>query len=82
MELKAAAKSLDRRMQAIKTAGRVYGLDRIAVMAALNLSYELQQTQQELQALSKQLEQHNHATEQQTPKLELRVQKALTETAD
>lgn len=40
-ELIAAAKELDRRMKAIKTGGRVFGLERIAVMAALNLSHDL-----------------------------------------
>ncbi len=40
-ELLAAAKELDRRMKEIKASGRVFGLERIAVMAALNLSHDL-----------------------------------------
>lgn len=36
-----AALMLDTKMKEIKASGRVIGLDRIAVMAALNLSYEL-----------------------------------------
>ncbi len=32
---------LDQRMREIRQAGRVIGIDRIAVMAALNISYEL-----------------------------------------
>lgn len=39
--LKAAAVFLDERMRAIKNAGRLMALERIAVMTALNLSDEL-----------------------------------------
>jgi cell division protein ZapA len=37
-----AARSLDARLRAIRDSGHVVGLERIAIMAALNLSYELQ----------------------------------------
>ncbi|MYM63643.1 cell division protein ZapA [Pseudomaricurvus sp. HS19] len=36
-----AARNLDERMRAIRNHGSVIGLERIAVMAALNLSHEL-----------------------------------------
>lgn len=36
-----AANFLDQRMREIRESGKVLGLERIAVMAALNLSYEL-----------------------------------------
>ncbi len=36
-----AASFLDKRMREIRESGKVVGLDRIAIMAALNLSYEL-----------------------------------------
>ena len=39
--LRAAAAYLDERMRAIKSAGRLMSLERIAVMTALNLSDEL-----------------------------------------
>ena len=39
--LEAAARALDKRMKEIKQGGKIVGLERIAVMAALNLSYEL-----------------------------------------
>lgn len=39
--LLAAARYLDQQMRGIKRAGRVVGLDRIAVMAALNIANEL-----------------------------------------
>jgi cell division protein ZapA len=38
-----AARHLDDRMREIRRTGRVIGTDRIAVMAALNLAYELLQ---------------------------------------
>lgn len=43
--LRSAATELDKRMRAIRNTGSVIGLDRIAVMAALNLCHELQQLQ-------------------------------------
>lgn len=41
--LQQSAQLLDERMKAIKGTGAVIGLERIAVMAALNLSHELLQ---------------------------------------
>lgn len=42
-ELVSSAKYLDKQMRSIRDSGRVIGLERIAVMAALNTSYELLQ---------------------------------------
>ena len=42
--LNEAATELNHRMRAIKTGGTIVGLERIAVMAALNLCHELQDT--------------------------------------
>jgi len=39
--LKRAALELDQRMRTIRQGGNVIGLERIAIMAALNLSYDL-----------------------------------------
>lgn len=39
--LQDAAKQLDERMRQIRASGHIIGLERIAVMAALNLSHEL-----------------------------------------
>ncbi len=44
-DLKASARLLDNRMREIRQAGRVVGTDRIAVMAALNIAYDLIQLQ-------------------------------------
>lgn len=41
--LLASARDVDERMREIRKGGRVIGTDRIAVMAALNLAYELLQ---------------------------------------
>lgn len=40
-KLQEAARALDERMREIKEGGRIMGLERVAVMAALNLTYEL-----------------------------------------
>ena len=42
-----AAQYLDNQMRTIREGGKVIGLERIAVMAALNLSHELLQIQSE-----------------------------------
>ncbi len=39
--LLSAARQLDERMRTIRSSGAVIGLERIAVMAALNLTYDL-----------------------------------------
>lgn len=40
-ELKQAANDLDDQMRAIRSTGKVIGLERVAIMAALNLSHQL-----------------------------------------
>lgn len=42
-ELVISAKYLNKQMRSIRNSGKVIGLERIAVMAALNISYELLQ---------------------------------------
>ena len=42
-ELATSAKYLDKQMRKIRDTGKVIGVERIAVMAALNISYELLQ---------------------------------------
>ena len=43
--LQRAALELDQRMRTIRQSGNVIGLERIAIMAALNLSYDLLDSQ-------------------------------------
>ncbi|KOR30771.1 hypothetical protein TI04_04145 [Achromatium sp. WMS2] len=40
-DLRASAQYLDRRMREVRQNGRIIGADRIAVMAALNISHDL-----------------------------------------
>ncbi|UTW44391.1 cell division protein ZapA [bacterium SCSIO 12696] len=42
-----SARALDQRMRNIKNSGSVLGLERIAVMAGLNLTYDLMKVQQD-----------------------------------
>lgn len=51
-----SAHELDRRMRTIRESGSVIGLERIAVMAGLNLCHELLQT--DLQTEDKELNEH------------------------
>jgi len=43
-KLEEAARALDRKMNEIRVTGKVFGIERIAVMAALNLTRELLDT--------------------------------------
>jgi cell division protein ZapA len=44
-DLRESARQLDARMREIRDGGRVVGTDRIAIMAALNLTHELLEAQ-------------------------------------
>ena len=46
-ELVVSASYLDKQMRSIRETGRVIGLERIAVMAALNISHELLQASEQ-----------------------------------
>ncbi|MBV1872477.1 MAG: cell division protein ZapA [Gammaproteobacteria bacterium] len=51
LDLRRAASELNGKMSEIKANGKTIGLERIAVMAALNISHELLQKDSELQTL-------------------------------
>jgi cell division protein ZapA len=51
-ELAVSAKYLDKQMRSIRDTGKVIGLERIAVMAALNISYELLQASEQTDTTS------------------------------
>lgn len=63
-----AARHLDQQMRSIRDSGKVIGLERIAVMAALNISHEL------LQASGNDT---SAATEEQVKRITQRVDDAL-----
>ena len=46
--LEGAARYLDRKMREIRSSGKVIGADRVAVMAALNITHDLLHKQQRL----------------------------------
>lgn len=54
--LTASARYLDRQMSEIRDTGKVFGLDRIAVMAALNIANELLSDKGRADAVSGELE--------------------------
>lgn len=51
-DLEASARYLDQKMMAIRNSGRIVGLDRIAVMAALNITHELITNDQKVDGLT------------------------------
>ncbi|WP_163830966.1 cell division protein ZapA [Spartinivicinus ruber] len=67
-----AAQYLDHKMREIRERGAVVGLERIAVMAALNISHELLQ-------LAKQQQQTKEDTQAQLQSLLDKVEKVLTD---
>lgn len=50
--LRASAQYLDRKMREIRAAGKVIGLERIAVIAALNITHELLSASRRVEAES------------------------------
>lgn len=60
-----AAAYLDKKMQEIRSGGRIIGSEKVAVMAALNIAYELQSSNRaEHQAVNSRLEQMSQLIEQ------------------
>ncbi len=54
-DLMASARHLDQLMREIRDSGKVIGLDRIAVMAALNMAHELLELRREREGLSERI---------------------------
>lgn len=53
-----SARLLDERMREIRRSGKIVGIDRIAVMAALNISHELIKAHSELATQQRLTEEH------------------------
>ena len=71
-ELTASARYLDAQMRAIRDSGKVLGLDRMAVMAALNISHDLLRLKNERSTVNSTVERRAHELTQ-------RVEVALAE---
>jgi cell division protein ZapA len=71
-ELTASARHLDAQMRAIRDAGKVLGVDRMAVMAALNISHELLRMQQAQAAIAKR-------TDRKVAELNVRLDRVLAD---
>ncbi len=63
----AAARMLDAKMREVRGNNRMAAVDRVAVLAALNLAHELQQLRQEQEARDHELE---HALSEMNRKLD------------
>ena len=57
-ELKTSARLLDERMREIRKSGKIVGVERIAVMAALNIAHELIKARSELNNYDRLTEKH------------------------
>lgn len=69
-ELKTSARLLDERMREIRRSGKIVGVERIAVMAALNIAHDLIKARAELNHYDK-------VTEKQLSKLNDKIELAL-----
>lgn len=65
-----SARYLDENMRKIKSRGNIHGLEKIAVMAALNITHEML-------AKSQQLNESRHITVQQVKALEDKIDRSL-----
>ena len=65
-----SARYLDESMRKIKSRGNIHGLEKIAVMAALNITHEML-------AKSQQLNESRHMTVQQVKTLEDKIDRSL-----
>ena len=70
--LTASARYLDQQMHVIRDNGKVFGLDRIAVMAALNIANEFLATRQSVDSVQS-------AADDQINRLDRKITAALTE---
>jgi len=70
--LAASARHLDQQMRKIRESGKVFGLDRIAVMTALNMANELLQKRNEIAAIADQ-------TDEMVKHLTYRITEALAD---
>ena len=63
LDLEKAARLLDTRMQEIKSQGKLYGTERVAIMAALNLAHDLLNATGNSQSMQNQLKDMNNKLE-------------------
>ena len=73
--LVASAYHLDARMREIHSSGKVIGMDRIAVMAALNIAHEFLQLRSEKEALTRKLNEQLRGLHE---KIETAVDRAMS----
>lgn len=77
-DLMAAARHLDEKMRHIRTHSQISGLDRIAVMAALNIAHELTQAQHQSHGEA----QHSQELTDQVLAMQKRIDQALASVPD
>ena len=69
-DLRTSARLLDERMRDIRKSGKIVGIERIAVMAALNIAHELIKAKAELNS-------YDQITEKHLSRLNDKIERAL-----
>lgn len=69
-DLRTSARLLDERMREIRKSGKIVGIERIAVMAALNIAHELIKAKSELNS-------YDRITEKHLSRLNDKIERAL-----
>lgn len=69
-DLRTSARLLDERMREIRKSGKIVGIERIAVMAALNIAHELIKAKAELNS-------YDRITEKHLSRLNDKIERAL-----
>ena len=63
-DLLESARYVDQKMREIRDTGKVVGMDRIAVMAALNIAHELAQANRQINSSSRELQNRLNAMQE------------------
>jgi len=71
-DLRNSAQLLDSKMREIRRVGKIVGIDRIAVMAALNIAHDLLKAQHELK-------QYTSGTEEQLLRINEKIEQVLSQ---
>lgn len=78
--LLASAEYLSKRMQAIQKRGKTLGVEKVAVMAALNISRDLLALEQQTKAESAESTEADEAMHERLAQLQLKIDEALDDT--
>ncbi|NNC23933.1 cell division protein ZapA [Salinisphaera sp. USBA-960] len=76
-----SAEYLSKRMQAIQKRGKTLGIDKVAVMAALNISHDLLELEKHTGAQQAESSEADEAVRERLSQMEMRIDESLDDTA-